>query len=112
MPLICSPVGLNFQAGLELASGSAGTLLFSQCNVVWRSFVWAEGSGCQSFDSSLWFSSDKCGSSISAKLLIYGADIVFFCLLVTILDPSQFIFYVKIFIKCFSFLCFISPSLY
>jgi hypothetical protein len=27
------------QAGLEQASGSTGALLFSQCNMVWRSFV-------------------------------------------------------------------------
>jgi hypothetical protein len=39
------------QAGLELASGSIGALLFSQCNVAWRSFVWAGGSECRSFDS-------------------------------------------------------------
>jgi hypothetical protein len=36
-------------AGLELASGSTGALLVSQCNVVWRSFVRAGGSGCWSF---------------------------------------------------------------
>jgi hypothetical protein len=43
-----SPVGLlNIsQAGLEEVSGSVGALLFSQCNVVWRRFVWARGSGC------------------------------------------------------------------
>jgi hypothetical protein len=40
------------QADLELASGGTGTLLVSQCNVVWRSFVWAGGSVCQSFASS------------------------------------------------------------
>jgi hypothetical protein len=37
------------QAGLELTVAAAH--LFSQCNVVWRSFVWARGSGCKSFDS-------------------------------------------------------------
>jgi hypothetical protein len=44
----CSPVGmLNVsQAGLELASGGMGTLLFSQCNMAWRSFVQAGGSQC------------------------------------------------------------------
>jgi hypothetical protein len=31
------------QAGLELDSGSMGALLFPQCNVVWRTFVWAGG---------------------------------------------------------------------
>jgi hypothetical protein len=35
MTLICSPVGLLdvSQAGLELASGGVGALLFSQCNM-------------------------------------------------------------------------------
>jgi hypothetical protein len=37
------------QAGLELASGSVGALLVSQCNMVWRSFVQAGGSGCWEF---------------------------------------------------------------
>jgi hypothetical protein len=77
------------QAGLKPASGGAGALLFSQCNMAWRSFVWAVGSGCQSSDSSWWFFSAKCGSSISAKFLIYGAHAVCFCPLVTILDPKQ-----------------------
>jgi hypothetical protein len=69
MPLICSPVGLLdvSQAGLELVSGGAGALLFSQCNVAWRSFVQAGGSGCRSFASSWFFFSAKCGSSISVK---------------------------------------------
>jgi hypothetical protein len=40
------------QAGLELASGGTGALLFFQCNMAWRSFVQARGSGCQSFASS------------------------------------------------------------
>jgi hypothetical protein len=46
VPLICSPVGLLdvSQADLELVSGVSGALLFSQCNVVWRSFVQAGGS--------------------------------------------------------------------
>jgi hypothetical protein len=39
------------QAGLEPASGSVAALLFSQCNVAWRTYPWARGSGCQSFDS-------------------------------------------------------------
>jgi hypothetical protein len=43
------------QAGLEPVSGSMGTLLCSQCHMVWRSFVQAGGSGCQSFDSSWCF---------------------------------------------------------
>jgi hypothetical protein len=39
--LICSPVGLLdvSQAGLEVAAGSWEALLFSECNVAWRSFV-------------------------------------------------------------------------
>jgi hypothetical protein len=48
MLLIYSPIGLLVvsQAGLEQASGGVGALLFSQCNMAWRSFVWAGGSGC------------------------------------------------------------------
>jgi hypothetical protein len=44
----CSSVALPnvSQTGLEPASGGAGALLFSQCKVAWRSFVWARGSGC------------------------------------------------------------------
>jgi hypothetical protein len=44
----CSPVGLLnvSQAGLEPASGDTGALLFSQCSMVWRSFIWARGSVC------------------------------------------------------------------
>jgi hypothetical protein len=44
----CSPVGLLnvSQAGLEPASGGTAALLFSQCNMVWRNFPWANGSGC------------------------------------------------------------------
>jgi hypothetical protein len=42
------------QADLETESGGAGALLFSQCNVAWRSFVLAGGSECQSFASSWW----------------------------------------------------------
>jgi hypothetical protein len=37
---------VSLLAGLELVSGGVGALLFSQCNVVWRSFLWAGGSGC------------------------------------------------------------------
>jgi hypothetical protein len=43
------------QAGLELVSGGMGALLVSQCNVTWRSFVWAGGSRCQTFASSGYF---------------------------------------------------------
>jgi hypothetical protein len=73
------------QAVLELGSGGAGALLFSQCEVVWRSFVRAGGSGCWSF-ASCWLFSAKCSSSISAKFLIYRAHTVFFLPLVAILD--------------------------
>jgi hypothetical protein len=88
--LICSPVGLLdvSQTGLELAYGDAGALLFFQCNVAWRSFVWAGGSGCWSLDSSWFFFSAKCGSSISARFFIYRVHTVCFCTLVAILDPS------------------------
>jgi hypothetical protein len=57
MLLICSPVGLLdiSQAGLELASGDVGALLFSQCNVARRSFVRTGSSGCRSPESSCAF---------------------------------------------------------
>jgi hypothetical protein len=35
-----------FQEVLELVSGDARALLFSQCNMAWRSFLRARGSGC------------------------------------------------------------------
>jgi hypothetical protein len=75
VPLLYSPVSLLdiSQAGLEPASGGMGALLFSQFNVAWSSFVPAGGSECESFDASWWFCSAKCGYSISAKFLIYGA---------------------------------------
>jgi hypothetical protein len=28
-------------------SGGTGALLFSQCNMAWRRFVWAGGPGCE-----------------------------------------------------------------
>jgi hypothetical protein len=64
-----SPVGLLnvSQAGLEPVSGSVAALLFSQCNMAWRSFPWARGLGCQSFHFPCCFISTKCGSSISAR---------------------------------------------
>jgi hypothetical protein len=36
------------QAGLEVvvAAVVVTAYLFSQCNVAWRSFLWAKGSGC------------------------------------------------------------------
>jgi hypothetical protein len=92
VPLICSPVVLLdvSQAGLELVSGGALALLFSQCNVVRRNFVWAGGSGCWSFNSPWCFISALGGCSISARFLIYGAHAVYFYTLVTILDPIAF----------------------
>jgi hypothetical protein len=79
------------QAGLE-PSSSEGILLFSQCNIAWRSFLWVGGSGCQSFAYSWWSFSAKCGSSITERFLIYGAHTVCFLPLVAILDlpPSEF----------------------
>jgi hypothetical protein len=56
------------QAGLEPHLVSVAHL-FSQCNVAWRSFLLARGSGCGSFDFSRCFISAKCGSSISARFL-------------------------------------------
>jgi hypothetical protein len=63
----------------------AAALLFSQCNVAWRSFLWARGSGCQSFDSPWYFISTKCGSNISARILTHRGHAVCFCTLVAIL---------------------------
>jgi hypothetical protein len=86
---LCSPVHfLNVsQAGLELVSANMGTHLFCQCNVAWRSFVWARGLGWCSFDYFWYLISAKCGSSLSAIFLIYGVHAICFCTLVSILDP-------------------------
>jgi hypothetical protein len=45
VPLICSPVGLRLPGRFGAGVGSAGVLVVSQRNVVWRIFVWAGGSG-------------------------------------------------------------------
>jgi hypothetical protein len=74
------------QGSLEPASGGMGVLLVPQCNMVWRSFVRAGGLGCRSFSYSWWYFSTKCGSSISARFLIYRAHAVCFLPLVAILD--------------------------
>jgi hypothetical protein len=81
------------QAGLELAVVeevvavvAVAAHLFSQCNIVWRSFPRARGSECQKFDSPWCFISAKCGSSVSARFWSHGAHAVCFCTLVTILD--------------------------
>jgi hypothetical protein len=47
------------------------------------------GSGCWHFDYSWCFFSAKCGFSISARLLIYGAHAVCFCTLVSVLELSK-----------------------
>jgi hypothetical protein len=74
------------QAGLELAvSDSMEALLFSQCNVAWRSPVRAGGLGCLSFAFSCCFFSAKYGSSVSARFQIYGAHAVSYLPLVGIL---------------------------
>jgi hypothetical protein len=69
----CGNTECHVFAHLLVCISQAGALLFSQCNVVWRSFVQAGGSECQNFASSSWFFSAKCGSSISANFLIYRA---------------------------------------
>jgi hypothetical protein len=61
---------------------------FSQCNMAWRSFVWAGGLGCVVFTA-------KYGSSVSARFLIYKAHTVCFLPLVTILDLPCFLIYNK-----------------
>jgi hypothetical protein len=65
---------------------AAAALLFSQCNMAWRSFLQDRGAGCWLFDSPWCFISAKSGSSVSARFLIHGAHAVCFCVLVTILD--------------------------
>jgi hypothetical protein len=81
------------QADFDLVSCSVGALLVSQCNVVWRSFVQVGGLRCWSFASSWWYFSAKCGASISARFFIYGAHTACFLPVVTILDPSLFLFF-------------------
>jgi hypothetical protein len=75
------------QADLDPVSGGAGALLVSQCNVAWRSFLQAGGWGFWSFASSWWFLSAKCGSSVSARFLIYRSYTFCFLPLVAIFDP-------------------------
>jgi hypothetical protein len=70
-------------------SGSSASHLFSQCNVVWISFLWARGSGHRSLDSPWRFISTKCGSSISARFLSHRDHAFWFCTLVTILFNSS-----------------------
>jgi hypothetical protein len=83
------------QAGLEPEMAAVVVVAvvaahkFSQCNMAWRSFPWVRGSGCQIFDSPLWFISPKCGSSVSAWFWSQRAHTVCFCTLVAILDPPQ-----------------------
>jgi hypothetical protein len=60
------------QAGLEPAAAVVMAVvvvahLFSQGNMAWRSFLWARGSWCQSFDSSWCFISAKCGPRVSLQ---------------------------------------------
>jgi hypothetical protein len=86
------------QAGLELvvvvAVVAAIAHLFSQCNLVWRRFLRARGSGCQGFDSPWCFISTMCSSSVSTKFWSHGAHTFWFCTLLGILDPSTINFYV------------------
>jgi hypothetical protein len=61
-------------------------------SLMWQGFnVRASGSRCQCFASPWWFFSAKCGSSVSARVLIYGSHSVCFLPLVTILDFPQFL---------------------
>jgi hypothetical protein len=73
--------------GWSQCLAAVGALLFSQCNVAWRSFPQARGSGCRSFDSPWCFISTKCGSRVSARFLNHGGHTVCFCAFVPILDP-------------------------
>jgi hypothetical protein len=54
------------QAGLEPVAVAA--LKFSQCNVLWGSFLQVRSSGCWRFVSGWCFISTKCGSSISRRV--------------------------------------------
>jgi hypothetical protein len=65
--LTCLVYGMSPKQVWSQHLAAVGALLFSQCNVVWRSFPWARGSGCHSFDSLCCFISTKCGSSILAR---------------------------------------------
>jgi hypothetical protein len=73
-----------------------GALLFSQCNVAQRNFVWAAGSYKALIPVGGFFPA-KCGSSISARVLIHGAHTVCFCAIVTILDPPHKFFFFNYF---------------
>jgi hypothetical protein len=76
------------QAGLEPAVVVAlvAVHLFSQCNVAWRSFLWARGSACLNFDSPWCFINTKYGSSVSARFWSHRAHTFWFCTLVAFLD--------------------------
>jgi hypothetical protein len=93
------------QADLEpavvaVAAAVVAAHKFSQCNVVWRSFLWARGSGCQSFGSHWCFISSKCGSSISTRFWSHSAHAVCFCTLVTILEKPDMYLYTSKFVGC------------
>jgi hypothetical protein len=79
------------QAGLEPVSDGVCALLFSQCNMAWRSFEQSGGLRCQSFASSWCFSSAKCDSNISIRFLIYGVHTLCLFTLVAILDLHSFV---------------------
>jgi hypothetical protein len=72
---------------------AAGVLLFSQCDMAWRIFPWARGSGCWSFDSPWCFISTKYSSSVSARFWSHGAHAVCFCALIAILDLPRLYLY-------------------
>jgi hypothetical protein len=71
---------------LETAPGGTAVTLLSQCNMSWRSFPLARGSGFQSFDSACCFISAKCGSSLSLRFWSLGDYTACFCALVFIFD--------------------------
>jgi hypothetical protein len=81
----------------------AGALLFSLYNMVWRSFLWAKSSGCWSFGSPSCFISAKCGFSISARFLIHGAHVVWFCAVVPSWILSLFLWFICIDLYCFEY---------
>jgi hypothetical protein len=89
------------QAGLEpeaavMTMVAAAAHLLSQCNVAWRSFLQARGSGCRSFDSAWCFISTKCGSSVSAGFWSHGAHAAWLSGSAFWISSSEFILIMKL----------------
>jgi hypothetical protein len=115
-------VGILCAAYLLTCWSASPKQVWSQCLVAWQSScflsvmrfrealyrlgVWGVGVLLPFF---VWFSSAKCGSSISPRFLIYAAHAVYFLPLVTILDPLPIMFlysfiFLLIYARLFPFL--------